>query len=128
MGVISELKEGGEPCPAYEIRKAMKKHSELGLHNWCVQRDVVVRKETKTFEEENKEVGKMVVLTYLRNAQHSRSFADFLNDINITHLHCHETIQSDKGRWKICFALWHIHNGVLHQQTLQFGPCWRTFE
>ena len=37
IGVIGKLQEGGEPCHASDISKAKKKHSDLGLHKWCVQ-------------------------------------------------------------------------------------------
>ena len=64
----------------------MKVHMESDLHVWCAKKNEIVKTERKTFDKENKEVGKTVILMYLMNARRSGSSVDFLNDINFTHL------------------------------------------
>ena len=46
----------------------MKVHMQSDLHVWCAEKDEIVKTERKTFDKENKEVGKTVILTYLKNS------------------------------------------------------------
>ena len=64
----------------------MKVHMKSDLHVWSAEKDEIVKTERKTLDEENKEVGKTVILMYLKNAQRSGSSVDFLNNIDFTHL------------------------------------------
>ena len=66
--MIAKKSGKGELCRPSDIRSAVKVHCESGLYIWCRQRDKMVKTERKTFEQENKEVGKTVILTYLKNA------------------------------------------------------------
>ena len=59
---------------------------EPDLCVWCVLKDKIVKTERKTFDQENKEVGKTMILTHLKNAQRGGSSVDFLNNIDFIHL------------------------------------------
>ena len=50
---------------AFDIRRAVKVNMESDLHVRCEQKEEMVKTERKTFDQENKEVGKTVILTYI---------------------------------------------------------------
>jgi hypothetical protein len=85
-GVIGKTKEDGKPQVGGQLRRNMSRHCEGSLHRWCVREAAKMKKDTKTFEEENKEVGMTVMMTYLKNARRGGGAADFLHDIDLTHL------------------------------------------
>jgi hypothetical protein len=85
-GIIGKISEGGERRLAKDLRKTMSRHCEGSLHKWCVREGAKVKMATKSYEEENKEVGLTVIKTYLKTARRGGSAADFINDIDFTHL------------------------------------------
>jgi len=86
LGFISKLKEGGEPRPAYVIRGCMKDHCESSIHKWCKEKETEVKETAKTFEEENKEAGLLVIKAFLKTALAGGGAADFVKEIDFLHL------------------------------------------
>ena len=63
--MITKKSGKGEECRGCEIRSAVKAHMESDLHVRCEQKEEMVKTERKTFDQENKDVGKTVILTYI---------------------------------------------------------------
>ena len=63
--MIAKKSGNGEECGGSDIRSSVKVHMESDLYVWCVQKDEIVKTERKTFDQENKEVGKTVILRYI---------------------------------------------------------------
>jgi hypothetical protein len=85
-GMIGKLTESGEERPSWKVKAAMRDHCDGSLHIWCVRKADEVKTLSKSFEEENKEVGISVLMTFLKNARRGGSAADFINDIDFLHL------------------------------------------
>ena len=63
--MIAKKTETGKERLVCDIRRAMKVHMESDIYIWCAEKDKIVKTERKTFDQENKEVGKTVILTYI---------------------------------------------------------------
>ena len=86
IGVIGKLKENGEPCKSFQIKSKLKEHCKSSLHIWCVRKESEVKTAIKSYEEKNKEVGKIIIRTYLKNVRRGLSSAAFQSDIDFLHL------------------------------------------
>ena len=86
LGLISKLESDGSRRPNHRLKQMVKQHSDCDLHKWCVIKSKEVKSAQMSFEEENREAGKVVILSYLKAARRGESSADFMNSINFTHL------------------------------------------
>ena len=89
------------------------------IHVWCGEKDKILKTERTSFDKENKEVKRRVVLMYLKNAQCGASSKDFLNNINFTHLLKGTTNSTKKNSSQMFFELhndtFEVVTGVIHK-------------
>ena len=93
---MSKLKQGltgmvarnrnGRKIPEGEVRRRVKEHEGTNFHLWCVRRAKEDEKSSKTYEEENREAGLLVIKAYLKTATEGGSGQDFLRLVDFTHL------------------------------------------
>ena len=65
VGMIVRYRENGEKIPENEIRRRMKDHNDGNFHLWCMRKYEEEDKMKRTFEEENHEVGVLVIKAFL---------------------------------------------------------------
>ena len=89
------------------------------IHVWCGEKDEILKTERTSFDKENKEVKRRVVLMYLKNEQCGSSSKDFLNNINFTHLLKGTTNSTKKNSSQMFFELhndtFEVVTGVIHK-------------
>jgi hypothetical protein len=86
LGFIAKYKEAGGKRNKYKIRQVMKEHCESNIHKWCEKKETEVKEVSKSYEQENKEVGLLVITAFLKTALEGGSSADFIKEINFLHL------------------------------------------
>ena len=87
FGLVSKIdpKTGGQK-PRWRINQRCKEHKENTIHHWCEIKDLEVKASQVSFEEENRSVGLVIVMAFLKVARRGGSAADFQDTVDFVHL------------------------------------------
>ena len=85
-GMVARNRDNGRKIPEGEVRRRVNEHEEKNFHLWCVRKAQEEKKSSKTYEEENKEAGLLVIKAFLKTASEGGSGQDFLRLVDFTHL------------------------------------------
>lgn len=85
-GMVNKKDPDGQDRPRWRLNRAIAEHAKSSFHLWCLNKDKEVKRTIQTFEEENRDVGIIVNMVFLKVARRGGSASDFQNDIDFLHL------------------------------------------